>query len=423
MKTILFLTSRLPFPPDSGRKSSLYHYCKILSEVFHFRVVVVSFLEAGDDPKNKPNFINKVYTIDPPSFIEKAKNLIWYTFFKKRYPMQVSLFWSQNAKQTVDEIIRKEDPVLCIADMVRTTEYLKDVPCKKISDLDDMLSIRYSRQLSIDSSFVNPYGAYLSSLPHAIQVFLMREGIKKRVLSFEAKLMKTYEIESSKDYDAVVFVAEQEAQELNKRIGAKKCFSVPIGIDYEYYSSVPSHKVEAVDNEIAFLGAMSVAHNVHACAFFIEEILPIVLSAVPDVKFLVVGGGVPDSLRQLESEHVEFVGRVDDVRPYIRGASVFVCPLQFGSGIKTKNREAMAMGVPVVTTSIGAENIDAKNDSEWIVRDQQEEFADAIIRLLHSENLRRKCGEAAQRYIEEKWTWKVAERSFNEVLLHLELIS
>lgn len=81
MKTILFLTSRLPFPPDSGRKSSLYHYCKILSEVFHFRVVVVSFLEAGDDPKNKPNFINKVYTIDPPSFIEKAKNLIWYTFF------------------------------------------------------------------------------------------------------------------------------------------------------------------------------------------------------------------------------------------------------------------------------------------------------------------------------------------------------
>ena len=253
MKTILFLTSRLPFPPDSGRKSSLYHYCKILSEVFHFRVVVVSFLEAGDDPKNKPNFINKVYTIDPPSFIEKAKNLIWYTFFKKRYPMQVSLFWSQNAKQTVDEIIRKEDPVLCIADMVRTTEYLKDVPCKKISDLDDMLSIRYSRQLSIDSSFVNPYGAYLSSLPHAIQVFLMREGIKKRVLSFEAKLMKTYEIESSKDYDAVVFVAEQEAQELNKRIGAKKCFSVPIGIDYEYYSSVPSHKVEAVDNEIAFL--------------------------------------------------------------------------------------------------------------------------------------------------------------------------
>ena len=384
---------------------------------------MVSFLEVGDDPNNKPDFIEKVYTINPPSFVEKVKNLVWHTFLKKRYPMQVSLFWSRKTKRTVDEIIRKESPVLCIADMVRTTEYCKDVPCKKVSDLDDMLSIRYSRQLSIDSSFINPYGAYLSSLPHLIQNFLMRKGIKKRVLSFEAKLMKDYEISSSKEYDAVIFVAEREAQELNKRIGINKCFSVPIGIDYEYYSSSPSDRAEVTDNKIAFLGAMSVAHNSHACSFFIGEVLPIVLSAVPDAKFLIVGGGASERLRQLESEHIEFVGRVDDVRPYVQSASVFVCPLQFGSGIKTKNLEAMAMRVPIVTTSIGAENIDAKNGFEWIIEDQRDKFADAVIRLLRSESLREKYSEAAQKYVRERWTWEAAERSFNEVLLYLRLTS
>lgn len=421
MRTVLFFTSRLPFPPDSGRKSSLYHYCKILSDSFGFRVVVVSFLENGDKVSSIPSFIDKVYVIDSPSFAEKLKNIIWFTFIKRCFPMQVSLFWSKKRKRVVDKIIQKEQPILCISDMVRTTEYCKDAPCRKISDLDDMLSIRYMRQLSIESPYVNPYGAYLTSLPRALQNILMAKAIKKRVLSFESKLMKNYEINSSRNYDAIVLVAERETQELNKRIGEKKCFSVPIGIDYGYYSSFSNGDIEGEGNVIAFLGAMSVAHNSHACSFFIEEVLPIVLSEIPDAKFLIVGGGVSDNLRQLESEHVVFTDRVDDVRPYVQQASVFVCPLQFGSGIKTKNLEAMAMGVPIVTTSIGAENIDAQDGCEWIIRDQYDEIANAVIQLLRSEDLRKKYSEAAQAYVKENWTWGAAEHSLNKVLCYLGL--
>mgnify|MGYP002240203480 CR=1 FL=1 len=96
---------------------------------------------------------------------------------------------------------------------------------------------------------------------------------------------------------------------------------------------------------------------------------------------MVVGGGASENLLKLQSEHVTFTGRVEDVRDYLEECSVFVCPMTFGSGIKTKNLEAMAMGLPVVTTSIGAENINAQNGRDWIChRFQVRNFAKGVFR-------------------------------------------
>ena len=193
-----------------------------------------------------------------------------------------------------------------------------------------------------------------------------------------------------------------------------KAVAVPIGVDVDYFYY---REPKATKNIVGFLGAMSVAHNENAVRHFISEILPIVLQKVPDTVFMVIGGGVSGELRKLESEHVYFTGRVEDVRDYLERCKVFVCPMTFGSGIKTKNLEAMAMGLPIVTTGIGAENINAVNGKDWIVADDNSEFADWVTDLLTDEANRYLIGKNGSDFIKDNFTWNVARKKFEELLI------
>ena len=93
MKRLVFLTARLPFPASSGRKNVMYNYCKILHETYGYDITVVSYLEEGDNSNAKPDFISNVIVLPNVSAKKKIKNLMVKTFFQRKWPMQVSLFW------------------------------------------------------------------------------------------------------------------------------------------------------------------------------------------------------------------------------------------------------------------------------------------------------------------------------------------
>ena len=139
----------------------------------------------------------------------------------------------------------------------------------------------------------------------------------------------------------------------------------------------------------------------------------------PDTIFTVIGGGASDKLLSYSSSNVVFTGRVDDVRNYLAHSKVFVCPMTFGSGIKTKNLEAMAMGLPVITTTIGAENINAVNGVDWFVEDKYSEFANCILNILNNQKLQNDISTCARKYILNNFTWEVAKNNF-ENLLNIE---
>ncbi len=412
-KTILFVMPRLPFPTVSGRKTSLYHYCRILSEQLGYRLVVAAFLEKGDDPDLKPEFIDQLVILKHPSKIEKIKNIFVKSIITSVYPIQVSLYLSSAAKMQINKLIEKEKPIAVIADMVRCTEYIKNAKSFKIADLDDRISLRYKRQFETDIKTVNPYGAFLDTLPKIIRKIAMYEPLKVSVLKREIKLLSAYEISIGKSCDKVVFVAQKEADNYNRELGEDKAIAVPIGVDVEYFKP---QQVENKRNIISFLGAMNVAHNENAVNYFIERVFPKVLERVPDAIFYVIGGGVSTKLKLKETNNIVFTGRVDDVRKYLNASKVFVCPMLFGSGIKTKNLEAMSLGLPVVTTSIGAENIDAKNGEEWFVADTDYEFAEKVIKILKNNKLEQACSSAARKYILNTFTWNVAKERFEKIL-------
>lgn len=413
MQKIVILSERLPYPPTSGTKNLLYNYCKILHECFHLEVVNISFTEQDDDITLKPDFISKTYLLPAPSNITKLKNLLYKTLLLRKYPIQVSLFWDKKIKKEIFDILDKEQPDFLIADFVRTTEYLKDYPIYKIADLQDLLSLRYERQLKVDLASVNPYGAYLFRLPKFAQQFLQMRTLKKLVMKTEIKLLKKFEVNVGEQYDRVMFVAENEGRIFDKMTGKEKSLIVPLGVDVEFFSQ--NLFIERIPHSIAFMGALNVAHNENGILHFINDVFPLVLSRIPDARLLVVGGGITENLKKAANEHVEFTGRVEDVRTVVGACEVFVCPLQFGSGIKTKNLEAMAMGVPVVTTTIGAENIHAVNGRDWIVADDNQDFADQVVRLMEEPELRQMLRQNAQDFVQSNFTWKVAEKQFKQL--------
>lgn len=411
-KKILFVMPRLPFPATSGRKTSLYHYCRILSEELGYKLIVAAFLEKEDNPNLKPKFIDRMEILPKPASITKIKNILIDSVILKRKPMQVSLYWNPEAKKIIDMLVNEEKPDIIIGDMVRSTEYIRDYNAFRIADLDDRISLRYQRQLDYDITGINPYGAFLNTLPKMIQKIMLWKPLKIYVVKNEINLLRRYELEISEQCDKTIFVAQQEADILNKELHKNKACAVPIGVDVDYFSLRYKNSEEG---KIAFLGALGVAHNEFAVRYFIKEILPLILSEYPKAKFLVVGGGASEDLLKLQSEYVIFTGRVEDVRDYLEECSVFVCPMTFGSGIKTKNLEAMAMGLPVVTTSIGAENINARNERDWIVADSSEKFAKAILEILVNENKRLSLSKNGSIFVREHFTWKVAKEKFAEI--------
>lgn len=416
MKRLVFLTARLPFPASSGRKNVMYNYCKILHETYGYDITVVSYLEDGDDPNAKPDFISDVIVLPKVSAKKKIKNLLLRTFIQRRWPMQVSLFWNSSNAVHIKEVLNDIKPDVVMCDMVRMTEYARDYQGYKIADLDDMLSIRYERQLSQDMAVINPYGAYLYSLPKSVQKILSLPRIKRMILASEVSLLKKYERDIAKIYNKTVFVAEREAIILNSELSFDRAVAVPLGVDVDYYGEF-FDKQKKNQHTIAFLGAMSVAHNEAGAIHFIRDIFPLIQEKVPDSKFVIVGGGITEQLKKVAkgNDSVVFTGRVEDVRTEVGKCQVFVCPLTFGSGIKTKNLEAMAMGVPVVTTTIGAENINAVDGSDWIIADDTQEFANQVIRVLSDKKLHDKLAINAKEYVENNFTWDVAKVKMRSV--------
>lgn len=418
MKKVLFVTTRLIYPVNDGRKVVLYNYCKGLAEQHNCEIKLFSIIDEEEKNIKQPSFISEVYQMSPPSKAEKLNNLIINSMILNRWPLQVSLYFSKKIKAKLDKVIEQYNPDIVICDMARTAEYLKDLDDKKynkILDMDDILSKRYKRQYENGSLSSDALGAYSKKLPDFINKILDKIDIMKFILKKEYKLLSKYEIEISKYYKSIVFVSPIEARAFNKEINEDKGIDITIGVDYEYFSQ----KIARRENEktIAFLGNMYVAHNKDAVKSFLDNIFPLILEDIPDAKLRIIGRCTSEYKKQMSKyANVELTGEVDDVRPYVQECSVAIAPLTYGSGIKTKILETMAMGIPVITNSIGAEGISVENYKEIIIEDGNTEYANAVIQLITNENLRNNIINNAQVFINEHHLWKKILLKFESIL-------
>jgi len=179
---------------------------------------------------------------------------------------------------------------------------------------------------------------------------------------------------------------------------------VPHGVDVENFSFSEFTEKE---KSIVFVGNYLHYPNVDAVLYFYQEIWPRLRSLLPDVRFIIVGQAPPPEIQNLsEDKAITVTGRVDDVRSFLRKGRVFICPVRLGGGFRGKILEAMAIGRPVVSTSLGAQGVPVHQRENIIVADTPDEFAQGILDVMNDDPLFERIRTKARKMVEEKYAWE-----------------
>ena len=164
---------------------------------------------------------------------------------------------------------------------------------------------------------------------------------------------------------------------------------------------------------------MAYAPNVAAMRYFTDEVLPLVRQSRPDTRLTIVGRDPAPAVLAMASEGVDVTGEVDDVRPYLAAAAVFVAPMVSGSGIKNKVLEAMAMACPVVATPLAVEGLPVRHGENVLVADGAAGLADAINRLLSDPGEAARLGQGGRALVEQTYTWDACASRYERIYQEL----
>jgi glycosyltransferase involved in cell wall biosynthesis len=203
-------------------------------------------------------------------------------------------------------------------------------------------------------------------------------------------------------FDGVVLTSVRDEQLLMETAPGTRSAVVPNGVDVAQFQPAP---LPPKEDQLLFFGANNYFPNHDALIYFIDEILPKVALRRPNVKLSIVGPGAHASILARQGRHVEVVGFVDDVMPYLDRASAVVVPLRIGGGTRLKIVEAMAKSKAIISTRIGAEGIDVTHDRDVLLADTPSDFAEQVVRALSDAALTRRLGEQARALAERRYAW------------------
>lgn len=240
-------------------------------------------------------------------------------------------------------------------------------------------------------------------------------GAWKLVWRREAAKMAAFEQAVLRRFDTVVAVSARDARALAARFGLARVATIDTGVDLDFYAY---HAPAPRAGTVVFSGAMDSRSNIDGVGFLMDEVWPLVAQARPDARMRVVGRNPPQALvdkaRRLGLPW-EFTGFVDDIRPAVLAGDVAVIPLRVGSGTRLKAFEAMALGRPVVSTTLGMEGLDVTPERHFLAAETAADFAAAIVRLLNDAALRTDVAEAARAELEARFSWTRIGRQFEAI--------
>ena len=243
-----------------------------------------------------------------------------------------------------------------------------------------------------------------------------RHWAERAFFRMQAKRMFRYENAICHRARHIVTVSETDSETTRELFGLSKNVSaVPTGVDCEYFAPPAD---TAPYRDLIFVGAMNWIPNIDGMRFFMEKIWPRLRSAHPGCTLGIVGRAPTPEIRRLADadSSIHVTGTVADVRPYLWGSRVSVVPLRIGGGTRLKIYEAMAAGVPVVSTVVGAEGLPVRHPDEIRLADRPEDFAAECSRLLADQAGRRQLGSAAREWVIANASWEAAVERFEQIL-------
>jgi polysaccharide biosynthesis protein PslH len=212
-----------------------------------------------------------------------------------------------------------------------------------------------------------------------------RHPLLRAYFRLQASMTRRSEVAFTRRFDVVCVTSERDRRLLQDAVPEARISVVPNGVDLN------AHRVHGGPREpgtILFTGLMSYYANQHGVMHFVRDVFPRVCARAPNARLLIVGAAPALSVQRLASDRITVTGYVDDVRPFFQRAEAYVIPLHIGGGTRVKALQAMAMGLPIVSTSVGCEGLEVEHGREVLLADDSADFADALVRVLQDPVLR-----------------------------------
>jgi glycosyltransferase involved in cell wall biosynthesis len=242
-----------------------------------------------------------------------------------------------------------------------------------------------------------------------------RGPLSKLYFGLQARRMFDYERAACRAAGHIIAVSKTDAELMQSMFGVRNVTEVPTGVDIGYFARPAPNPAVA---DLVFVGSMDWLPNVDGVTYFVEEVLPQIRRRRPECKLAIVGRTPPESILKLGRTvpGVLVTGTVKDVRPYMWGASVSVVPLRIGGGTRLKIYEAMAAGLPVVSTTVGAEGLEVHPPDDIRIADDPRDFAAHCLELLEDERLSRQVAARALEMVTANYSWERVAEMFARVL-------
>lgn len=387
---ILFVTPYIPI------RQRPYELLRFLSQ--NHEITVACIAEPNTNSRNLDElrpYCKEIHTIDLNRYACIAQSL---AALPSKKPMSVAYFASKRMKSMVEHLVQGSNFDIVHTEFIRAAPYSADVKgIPKLFDSVDSLALAYER------GWRNRGGS-----------------ISNRIIAFEEWIkMRQYEPDMIRSFDRVIVSSPVDQRFLTSANGPAVDI-IPNGVDYKYFHYDDR---ERDLNSIVFVGQMNYYVNVDSILHFCRHTYPIIQKQRPEVRFSIVGVNPRKSIRNLaKNPAIEVTGFVPDLRPYVTRAAVFVCPLLAGSGIQNKLLQAMALGTPIVTTSIATQALKVKDGEHLLIADEPQQFADRVAALITDINLQKRLSVNARSYVEENHDWssigKKLESIYGNMLFH-----
>ncbi len=392
MMNILYLAHRIPYPPNKGDKIRSFHQVRYLSS--RHAVHLACLIDAAEDlqcVEHLQKYCAYVTAIYRPSVRAKALALI---ALPTKTPLSVRSFFSRHLRRSIMERLEagKIDCIFVFSSQM--AEYVLDATgIPRIIDFVD-----------VDSEKWRFYSHF-----HRIPL--------SWVYHLEANRLAAYEQRVAMVFDRTLFVSDAEAQLFRQNGGEGNISVITNGVDLDYFAPPVVSPASLAAPIIAFSGAMDYYPNIDAVRYFCQEIFPRIRRAIPAVAFHIIGRNPSPQVKALHRPpYVITTGTVPDIRPYLGKARVAVAPFRIARGIPNKVLEAMAMGLPVVGTSISFQGTRATTSDGVRVADDAQAFAGEVIGLLTDATIHSECSLLARRYVERNHRWEEHGRSLEALL-------
>ena len=385
-KKLVVCLSRFPYPLEKGDKLRAFFQIRDLSEFFEiYLICTIENHVKTEELDLLKKYCKEIHLFKLNRYIQIFNLLVNFLSIK---PFQVVYFTQYKIKIKIGLLLQKIKPDHIFCQLIRPAEYVKNYhDCPKTLDIMDALSKGMERQSKNSNFFMK----------------LFYRGESERLKKYERQIINYFE--------NILIISKQD-KEFILHPNKDKIIVLPNGVNEAFIDKTNLNFEKDID--ILFTGNMNYFPNIEACKYIYKELYP--FFKLNKIKTTICGANPSKVIQKLNQTDFEVTGWVEDIKRVYLKSKIFIAPMFSGTGMQNKILEAMALGIPCITTTLANNAILAKPNEEILIANTKEEFISSINLCLNDIELYLKLAKNSQNFILENYNWKKINQNLSEII-------